>query len=528
MTLPVIINIDSKYDWTKEVKTIWDNLVSTDIQPKFPFINEKDFEFRMNNLVIIGLCSPAFIERGYNENRNVQNRNTNDESEIKREEQYWREAQLQQNSNNEHFNGEEPNFRSPIINPHYVTECYGIYTDDCSAFLSGKVDIDKLPLGANGGAGIFLCPERIIEIYPTLIARINKIRNPIPLSSNPILINLKIVLLHELGHHLFPVHCNSARRKYIPEAIANFFCHSNLQESEKAWLLYKSRCLQPPEYSTYRFIELLKRYYKKEIDTVLKFAFNGDITGWDNIFDREIINDEGYKRDWKDLIERQSELTTMFISLETIPTNGFLEDLQRIGGYNRTWAYCFDGILFQRQKRLNTQIPPDFVWDLYNDNSILSWVLSTEIPEEIWSSWGMSTSHEKIGTDTQVPGKLAWPEGPLFRTTDSKDWKLIIINSPYEWARNSAMAWLLDDLGDKSDISELLDSFQLVNSSHCKEVLTAFDRNWTMFNLTSKEKIINIVEQFTSELEPLNLSIRIEAIEILERFIEDKLKSTKA
>lgn len=544
MKLPVIINIDSKYDWTKEVQNIWVTIDCKKLHQRFPTISEADFDFRLNKkLVIIGLCSPSFIDRFYFRQDNCYETARDNDSEICREEQNWRASQVGEERNVRHFNGEEPHFRHPKTCDNYVIEPYGIYSDDCSKFLSGVVDKDKLPLGAKGGAGIFLCPERIVRIYPTLLEVLSNPKYPLPLADNPILSNLKMVLLHELGHHIFPVHRNCKGKKYISEGLANYFCYSNLTEIEQAWLLYKSSTLQPPEYSTYRFIELLKRYYKTDINTVLKFAFKGDINSWESIFDREFEYDEeykiiyektfkekwptnpdkGYKRNWKDIIERQSELTTMFISLDALPANGLLNELHNLGGYNREYSYCFDGILYMRNNRLIKLVHPDFIWDLYNDNSILPWVFSNEIPDEIWSSWGMSTSHDKMGTDSKLPGKLSWPEGPLFRMTTRQDWERIVKESPYQWARNAAMVWLLDDLKNKSDIDNFLTVFTLSDNppTNCGAVIEAFDQYSSDFNPVVKGNIISIFQGFIEGMEN-NRCLRLDVEKLI-----DKLKMNK-
>jgi hypothetical protein len=494
MKLPVIINIDSKYDWTKEVQNIWDTIDCKKLHQKFPTISEADFDFRLNKmLVIIGLCSPSFIDRFHFRQDNCYETARDNNSWIYREEQNWRALQVGDEENVKHFNGEESHFRHPKTCSNYVVEPYGIYTDDCSIFLSGAVDMAKLPLGAKGGAGIFLCPERIVEIYPNLLEVLNNPKYPLALADNPILANLKMVLLHELGHHIFPVHRNCGGRKYISEGLANYFCYSNLNKVEKAWLLYKSRTLQTPEYSSYRFISILHRYYNQKpiinkekikkqikelyskenesesyrvqaktlekvlqdledhiehshiltIDDVFARALVGEIDGWNNIFLKETITSDGYIREWADKLEMQTEHLTMAMTLDFLPTAGFLNDLDEFYANEQRWTWGINlGMLHMHHRHYKKQAKPDFIWDLYNDNSILPWILSNEIPDEIWSSWGMSTSHDKMGTDSKLPGKLSWPEGPLFRLTSKNDWNKIKSESPYEWARKAADYWL--------------------------------------------------------------------------------------
>jgi len=566
MKLPLIINIDSQYDWTSEVQNIWDTIDCKKLHQIFPRIDENDFDFRLNKkLVIIGLCSPSFIDRSYQMRDDCHDLETNTEDWLKREEQHWRKLQVFEERNVRYFNGEEPHFRHPKTCYNYVIEPYGIYSDDCSKFLSGVADMDKLPLGTKGGAGIFLCPERITRIYPTLLEVLSDPKYPLPLIDNPILTNLKMVLIHELGHHIFPVHRNCKGKKYISEGLANYFCYSNLTEIERAWLLYKSKTLQPPEYSSYRFISILHHYYNQKpnidkdkikrqiqklkdkekeshhaktlervlqdfedhiehsliltIDDVFSRAFTGEIDGWNNIFLKETITEEGYIRMWADKLERQTEHLTMAMSLDILPTAGFLDDLDELFANEKKWRWDIDHGMFHMHHRHNKkQINPDFIWDLYNDNSILQWVLSNEIPDEIWSSWGMSTSHNKMGTDSKLPGKLSWPEGPLFRMTTRQDWERIVKESPYQWARNAAMVWLLNDLNSKSDIDNYLSMFTLSDNppENCGVVIESFDKYSSDFNSSVKDKMIPILESFIEGMEE-NRSIRIETEKLIKK-----------
>lgn len=572
MKLPVIINIDSKYDWTNEVQNIWDTIDCKKLHQKFPTISEADFDFRLNKkFVIIGLCSPSFIDRFYFKQDNCHETTRDNDSWIYREEKNWRESQLGEERNLRHFHGEEPHFRHPKTCDNYVIEPYGIYSDDCSQFLSGVVDMNKLPLGANGGAGIFLCPERIARIYPTLLEILSNPKNPLPLADNPILTNLKMVLLHEIGHHIFPVHRNCKGKKYISEGLANYFCYTNLTEVELAWLLYKSRMMQPPEYSSYRFVAVLHRYcnhkpeiirgkiennikelysegnlsesYKVQahqlervlhdlenliatstiltIDDVFTKAFEGNIGGWENIFLTETITMEGYIRGWADLIDRQTEHLTMAITLDFLPTVGFLDDLDELFANIKKWSWDIDHGMHHMHHRhyKKNQINPDFIWDLYNDNSILPWAVSNEIPDEIWSSWGMGTSHDKMGTDSKLPSKLSWPEGPLFRMTTRQEWERIVKESPYQWARNAAMVWLLHDLKSKSDINNYFSMFTLSNNPPTTirgSVIELFDKYSSDLNSSVKDKIIPILESFIEGMEE-NRSIRIETEKLLKK-----------
>ena len=122
------------------------------------------------------------------------------------------------------------------------------------------------PLLAWHESSIFLCPERIHGIYPAVISLGEHLRHPLRLSSNPALVSLQMTLLHELGHHFFPVHRSGAGR-FFSEALANLFCPHGLGPDEQAWLLYKSWHLQPPEDSAYRPLRVLC-----EADSDCRFA----------------------------------------------------------------------------------------------------------------------------------------------------------------------------------------------------------------------------------------------------------------
>jgi len=571
MKLPVIINLDSKYDWTKEVQNILDTIDCKKLHKKFPTISKANFKFRLNQqLKIIGLCSPSFIDRFYFRQDNCHERARDNNDWIYREEENWRMSQIGEERNVRHFNGEEPHFRSPKICDNYIVEPYGIYTDDCSILLPGEADMDKLLLSAKGEAGIFLCPERIVEIYPTLMEVLSNPKYALPLADNPILANLKMVLLHELGHHIFPVHRNCNGKKYISEGLANYFCYSNLDAHvEQAGLLYKSRTLQPPEYSSYRFISILHRYYNQKpkldkgkikrqikelynkgeesdsyildaktlervlqeledhiayshiltIDDVFARAFEGFIDGWNNIFLKETITEEADIRDWTDVIIRQTEHLTMAIAVDSLPTVNFLNDLDEYYANKGRWSSRFEyEMIFKRRLHYKKQINPDFVWDLYNENSILPFVLSEVMPNEIWRSWGMSTSRVNVGTGSKLPGKLSWPEGPLFRMTTRQDWERIVKESPYQWARDAAIIWILNDLNNKSDIANFLSGFTLSGGTrNWHTVINSFNKYSGQFNTDTKNKIISILQETIKDKDTVNLTLKREAEKLIEK-----------
>ena len=143
------------------------------------------------------------------------------------------------------FSGEEPLFRRPRVGEPGAIECYGIYVNDAATLLDhwgfsneGLLTMRGWPktLIEPGSPAIFLCPENIHGIYPTIVSLREEFRHSLSLSSNPALVNLRMILLHELGHHFFPVHRSGAQR-FLSEALANLYCHRGLdRESNLAAL----------------------------------------------------------------------------------------------------------------------------------------------------------------------------------------------------------------------------------------------------------------------------------------------------
>lgn len=438
MRLPLIINVDSQFDWTKELSDIWAGLPLEDIRHDMaPSVEERDWNIRKERLVVICLCSPETIDVEYFQRCRHQNeaQNNND-----RDEETWRNRQLCISANKNidaapRLTGEEPFLRSPTSCNEGVFEAYGFYTHNSSVVLEGKVDMDKVPLGVHGGAGIFLCPERIIDIYPKLMMLDLGLQKPIPLSSNPTLLNLKMILLHELGHHFFPVHGTGAG-KYISEAFANLFCVAAFKETVRPWLLYKTWYLQPPEYSAYRFLDLLTQEAGSLNAHTITSAFSGSVTGWEELFGPEHF----VLTRWEQIL-RRSEHITMAAAIDSIPAFGLIRNLS--SHLNVRWDNWFQGGHFHMiAARSAGKIPADFLRDLYEENSIYPWALSPNLPEDIWSSWGISTSHAEMGTDSAPPKQLSWPEGPLYRATCKDDWERIIKESPYAWAKKAAEFWI--------------------------------------------------------------------------------------
>jgi integrase len=129
-----------------------------------------------------------------------------------------------QNDRNPHsarFNGNEPFLLPPRVGAMGILECYGIYVKDASAFLP-KNFLDKVydeDPRLRDLPAIFLCPERIDQINRSL-TRLGEVPSHSSPSSD---LFLRMTLLHELGHHFFPVHEYAGR--FLSEGLANFFCY---------------------------------------------------------------------------------------------------------------------------------------------------------------------------------------------------------------------------------------------------------------------------------------------------------------
>lgn len=345
MNTPEVINIDSAFNWTDEVKRLWTGFDWNQLKSSACKVTHNEWEDRGNHLIFIGLCSSLLVDNAYY-NWNIRGedgearRNGNILNEKENE---WRNRQVERGDNeqNHGLNREAPHFRSPNFGQAGVVEAYGLYVNEWR-----KTDLVNKHNGIlekmSDGPAILLCPERIVEIYPTLMSIGKKFRKPLPLSSNPTLINLKMTLLHEMGHHFFPVHRSNAS-KYLSEGLANRFCFYGLCESEKPWLLYKTWHLQPPEYSAYRFVCLIESKCGNTENAITK-AFDGEISSWDLMTQ---------SKEWK-TIDFSLEHTAMAISLDWAPSFGFILGL-RIGMIRPLRGIITD-----------TDVPADLIWDLYN------------------------------------------------------------------------------------------------------------------------------------------------------------------
>lgn len=138
-------------------------------------------------------------------------------------------------------------------------DLYGLYTPSAHHFLatmaSGNVarqDAIQQALGrvasAGDGPAIVLFPEKIRTIPPAWRARAGRtLREWMGLDVNLEELACRMVLLHELGHHVFPGHDT----RLMSEAAANWFAFGLLGHEER-WLQWLKASWQRPEYRAYQ------------------------------------------------------------------------------------------------------------------------------------------------------------------------------------------------------------------------------------------------------------------------------------
>lgn len=435
---PLIINLGSVFDWTAEVRQIWERLDWDGIRQRItPQIASESWLGRGNEIGLVGLVSSLAIDDCYHlpQWNGTQEEAEEHEDPLSRD---WRARQLgrgrckQESGNNRprqrsHFTGEEPFFRSPRLGRAGVVECYGIYVDEAATILGSRGLLHAVPDSLHQAPAIFLCPERILDIYPTVIRLGEDLRHPLPLSGNPTLVNLRMTLLHELGHHFFPVHRAESGR-FLSEALANLFCSQDLDQEEQAWLLYKSWHLQPPEYSAYRPLNVLCEA-DADCHSAVATCFNGDLTGWASL----------PKKDGHALERTLGASLTMALAADAAVCTRLWNELRQIASdENRWFGLGNDHLCFHFNRHGDGNIPADFVLDLYRKNDLAHWA-AAELPSSIWVRWSygdeVSWPHDCIAVaDTDVEKWLAYyastTHTPLTSVICEKLVPLLRANSP--------------------------------------------------------------------------------------------------
>ncbi len=416
---PIIVNLDSAFDWTVDVGQIWEQLEFERIrQALVPQISPEEWVDRSKRLAVIGLVSSQLIDNAY---RLPAWEEANDRSENHDEPllQDWRKRQLGPRPSDDEgknnfpgrgrcFNGEEPFFHSPRVGHMGIVECYGIYTQDASTFLGQRGLLDKLPADTHHAPAILLCPERIHGIYPTIMTLGEEFRQALPLSSNPALVNLRMTLIHELGHHFFPVQRCGGKR-FLSEALANLFCKKALTPKEQAWLLYKTWHLQPPEYSAYRPLSVLCDA-DSDCRAAVARCFHSSLDGWASL----------PAKDGENLMRRIGASLSMALAADAEPCIGlWRHELWTLGSKENRWFLpCGDGILhFHLHRNRGGHLPADLLLDLYRQNDLAKWAMQPAVPQEFWMRWGN--------------GAVAWPNDHIcIPPTDVDPWLEYYANSP--------------------------------------------------------------------------------------------------
>jgi hypothetical protein len=374
---PIIVNFDSEFDWTLEVQHIWEGLdwegILRSVAPQISF---ESWINRRNDLALIGLVPSLVIEESY---RTPHWEGEQDQPEGRDNQllQDWRERQRRGSGRVPRFNGEEPFLRSPRVGRDGVVECYGIYVEDAHTILDLNGLLEKASSVKHSPA-IFLCPERIFEIYPTILRLGEHLRHPLALSSNPALINLQMTLLHELRHHFFPVH-RAGARQFLSEGLANLFCHYGSNQDQQAWLLYKSWYLQPPEYSAYRPLNVLCNA-DGDCRAAVAACFQGTLDGWVSL----------PKKDSHRLDRNIGASLNMALASDGAASNGlWWGELRQIVSEKNRWLLDWDGnhLFHHSRKQGDAHMPADLVLDLYRQNNLAQWATNEELHGGFWGGW---------------------------------------------------------------------------------------------------------------------------------------------
>jgi len=416
LVTPNIINLDSLFDWTAEVRQVWDALDWDGMrQATTPHIPSETWASRRSEIGLVGLVSSLVIDDAYHM---PQCKESRDGPEQRKDPllRGWRERQLARTrreeadrtnspSRNCRFHGEEPFFQSPCTGRMGVVECYGIYVDDASAILSLRGLLERVPASVQKAPAIFLCPERIFDIYPTVMGIGENLSDPLPLAENPPLANLEMTLVHELGHHFFPVH-RSGSGRFLSEALANLLCYRSLGPEGQAWLLYKTWHLQPPEYSAYRPLNVLCEM-DADCLTAVGTCFYGRPDGWATLPSKEVHT-----------LERSLGASLhMAVSFDAAACKGLWWDELRClvtPEENRWWLDgAFSDHRFHMRRMDTGQVPADFLLDLYRQSNLANWAKEACFPNEIWGRWGCGNEinwpHDAITiTEADVDRWLAY------------------------------------------------------------------------------------------------------------------------
>jgi hypothetical protein len=265
-----VVNLNSTFDWRKDVAAILDPLDGTGIASA---LGVPDAEGAINDCLLrlrwIFLISDLTLEAQVR---------ANPHGEGSEPERPQREFPFCQRRGGRQ--GESRFYRQPrSASGGGVVEPLGIYTRDVRAFAGqaplkpsstrsveqsseGPTLESLLPDEADGPA-VILCPERLFELPYELVRSLER-QEPHPASQlNLSDLFLRMTLIHEIGHHVLPVpaseRAGASRHIHVSEALANTFCNALLDPGERQWLFAKAWLLQPTAYLGYFVPHILEK-----------------------------------------------------------------------------------------------------------------------------------------------------------------------------------------------------------------------------------------------------------------------------
>ncbi len=473
---PFILNLDSTLDWTAEVGQLWRDIDWVSLRSLVASgVGLSDWMERRGQLGLIGLVSNLTIEHAYHWRGFEERRRDEDDEPWNRD---WRDRQLGRNRDNERSNeprerppltGEEPFLRGPRVGGQGVIECYGIYVSNAHAFLVEHGFADKVPEEVRDAPAVFLCPEFIYELYPQLLRAARDLRAPLPLRANPALSSLKLTLIHELGHHFFPLHENSQAGPFLSEGFANRFCYHAIEPDEQVWLLYKSWHLQPPEYSAYRPLNVLCEA-DADCSAAADQGFSGSLDAWHSLPKKEA---------WA-LHRLLGASTHMALAADTAPCAGLYRELQPVlSEDNKYFLVDWEPHGMIHHHVYGGSIPADLVRDLYDCRDVTPWITVPGLPSHFWSGWGIGDS-------------VNWPSDCLAIPADDADTWIAVFAQADNWALAELAQHNLTALKDNPAVAGYLTGI-LANPDCCPPNRSRFatlslDGKW-MVGMTDKSSV---------------------------------------
>ncbi len=141
-----------------------------------------------------------------------------------------------------------------------LVDCYGLYVGSLHGWAAGlgrsrgNAGIEAMfrnhpDYREADGPAVLLSPELISTLYRLVMSRAPRpVRYYLAPERAPDLIFLKLVLLHEIGHHVYPVHGRAS--KNVSEAFANWFAYGFLNPGERA-VMHEKTETQTVSYQMY-------------------------------------------------------------------------------------------------------------------------------------------------------------------------------------------------------------------------------------------------------------------------------------